>query len=74
MNNRPIDVLEESKSKKILIRLKNHTQVGGELQAFDMHLNMWLNNAEIIEEDKKETYKRLLVRGDNVVFISPSNN
>lgn len=69
--NRPIDVLDKSKGKRVMIKLKNRSEVSGELQAFDMHLNMWLNDAEITVEESTTKYGKLLVRGDNVIFISP---
>lgn len=70
--NRPIDVLDKAKGSRVIVRLKNKTEVSGELQAFDMHLNMWLNNAEVMQDETTTKFGKILVRGDNVILISPA--
>lgn len=73
-NKRPFDVLDSAKEGNVLIKLKKfggeETTVSGELQAFDKHLNVWLQNATVKGENTTE-YGRLFVRGDNVLFVSP---
>lgn len=71
VDKRPIDVLDQAKGKRIFITLKNGKEVSGVLQAMDMHLNMWLNDAEIMDNEKKTKFGKILVRGDNVIFASP---
>jgi len=71
MTDRPIDVLNEAKGKRVLIRLKNGTKIAGILQALDLHLNMWLDEAEEIRDDKKTKLGIILVRGDNIILVSP---
>lgn len=71
VDKRPIDVLDQAKGKRIFITLKNGKEVSGVLQAMDMHLNMWLNDAEIMDKEKKTKFGKILVRGDNVIFASP---
>jgi small nuclear ribonucleoprotein (snRNP)-like protein len=72
---RPFDVLDSSKDGNVLIQLKgysgNEVTVSGELQAFDKHLNVWLNNASVKKEDGTTQYGKLFLRGDNVLFVSP---
>ena len=68
---RPIDVLNNAKGKRVLIRLKSGIEISGILQAMDLHLNMWLDNAEQTTEDKKTRLGTVLVRGDNILFVSP---
>ncbi|MBI5347060.1 MAG: hypothetical protein HZB66_00430 [Candidatus Aenigmarchaeota archaeon] len=68
---RPIDVLTGAKGKRVLIQLKRGTEISGILHAMDLHLNMWLEDAEQIEEDKKTKLGTILVRGDNILFVSP---
>jgi len=74
-NRRPFDVLDDSKQGNVLVKLKGYsgsnTTVSGELQAFDKHLNIWLNNASVKTEDGQTDYGKLFVRGDNVLFVSP---
>ncbi|MBW6451946.1 MAG: small nuclear ribonucleoprotein [DPANN group archaeon] len=74
MNNRPIDILEKSKGKRVMIKLRNMTNVSGEIKAYDLHLNMWLDNAKITDTNtniEKEVGK-ILIRGDNITYIAPS--
>ncbi|MFB6292326.1 MAG: LSM domain-containing protein [Candidatus Nanohaloarchaea archaeon] len=68
---RPLDVLDRAKGDRVIAKLKNGSTVTGELNAFDLHLNMWLENASVDGEDGKTDYGKLLVRGDNVIIVSP---
>ena len=68
---RPIDVLNNAKGKRVLIKLKRGTEISGILQAMDLHLNMWIEDAEITAEEKKTRLGTLLVRGDNIIYVSP---
>ena len=68
---RPIDVLNNAKGKRVLIKLKRGTEITGMLQALDLHLNMWLEDAEIISEEEKTKIGTTLVRGDNILYVSP---
>ena len=72
---RPFDVLDSSKDGNVLVQLKGYsgskTTVSGELQAFDKHLNIWLENASVKTEDGTTQYGKLFLRGDNVLFVSP---
>jgi len=69
--DRPIDVLNNAKGKRVLIRLKNKMEISGILQAMDLHLNMWLEDAEQITETEKIKLGTVLVRGDNVLYVAP---
>jgi len=56
----------------VLVRLKGAREFRGELQGYDIHMNLVLNNVEEFKEN--EVLRRLgsvVVRGDNIVFISP---
>lgn len=70
MIDRPIDALDKAKGKKVFLRLKNGDEISGTLKALDLHLNIWLENAEIQGENKKK-FQSLLVRGDNILYASP---
>ena len=71
MEKRPLDVLNTGKGKRIVIILKNGRSVTGLLEAFDIHLNMWLNDAEVSEAEVTTKYGKLLVRGDSIIYASP---
>lgn len=75
-NKRPFDVLDGAKEGNVLIKLKKfggkETTVSGELQAFDKHLNIWLKDARVKDQEEGTTeFTKLFVRGDNVLFVSP---
>ncbi len=68
---RPIDDLNNAKGKRVLIKLKRGPEISGILQAMDLHLNMWLENAEQISEEQKTKLGTILIRGDNILYVSP---
>lgn len=71
--SRPLDMLNDARNKRVIVDLKNGTQVIGELKAFDIHINTVLHNAE--ERKNGETTRKLgkvFIRGDTIIFISPS--
>ena len=71
---RPIDVLNNAKGKRVLIKLKNGTEISDQLQAMDLHLNMWLESADQTFNDKTTKLGTVLVRGDNILYVSPEKS
>ena len=72
MSGRPFDFLIDSIVKEVLINLKENMTVRGKLVAFDVHMNLVLEKAETLENNEPKTkYGKLMVRGDNVLMISP---
>ena len=71
---RPLDLLNNSKGKEILVQLKNDRQLVGTLLAFDIHINIVLDNAKEIENNEhKRSIGLTFLRGDTIIFISPSS-
>ncbi|HUI85916.1 MAG TPA: LSm family protein [Nitrososphaerales archaeon] len=67
-----VRVLDESLGKIVLIKLKGGKVIRGVLQGFDQHMNLSLDNAEdILEDGKSNPLGTLIVRGDNIIMISP---
>lgn len=67
-----IKVLNESLGKLVLIKLKGGKVIRGILQGFDQHMNLLLSESEeILEEGKTNNLGTIIVRGDNVIMISP---
>ncbi|MEM0075189.1 MAG: LSm family protein [Conexivisphaerales archaeon] len=65
-------VLNESVGKVVLIKLKGGRVIRGNLQGFDQHMNLILESSEeMLAEGKTNQLGTIIVRGDNVVLISP---
>ena len=70
---RPLDALNQSRGKRVLVELKNKRQITGTLKAFDIHINIVLDDAE--ERENGEILRKLgnvFVRGDMIVLVSPA--
>ena len=71
---RPLDLLNQSKGKEVLIQLKGDRQFVGTLLAFDMHINVALDNAkEMVNGEVKKNIGLTFLRGDTIIFISPAS-
>ncbi len=72
MGNRPLDVLNKALDSPVVVKLKGTREFRGTLIGYDMHLNLVLNDAqELIDGETTREIKSLVVRGDNVVYVSP---
>lgn len=72
MGNRPLDLLNEALNRPVIVRLKGQREFRGELMGYDIHMNLVLDNAEELSDG--EVLRKLgtvVVRGDNVVYVSP---
>ncbi len=71
---RPLDLLNQSKGKEVLIQLKGDRQFVGTLLAFDMHINVALDNAKEVQDGAvKKNIGLTFLRGDTIIYISPAN-
>jgi len=71
---RPLDLLNNAKGKEILVQLKNDKQLVGTLLAFDIHINIVMDNAkEIKNNEVARNIGLTFLRGDTIIFISPSS-
>ncbi|MAH21506.1 MAG: RNA-binding protein [Thaumarchaeota archaeon] len=67
-----VKILDESVGNVVLINLKGGKVIRGNLQGFDQHMNLVLEDSEELSEDNKTNgLGTIVVRGDNVVMISP---
>lgn len=70
---RPFDVLNSALGGSVLLKLKGGVEVRGTMISYDVHMNIVLENAEQLEGGEvKRKLGTMLVRGDNIVFISPA--
>ena len=70
---RPLDTLNQARGKNVVVELKNGKILTGKLNAFDIHINTVLENAE--ERENGETKRKLgtvFIRGDTIILISPA--
>jgi len=69
---RPLDALNAARNKRVIVELKNGKQYVGTLNAFDIHINVVLDNSE--ERSNNEVVRKLgtvFLRGDAIILISP---
>jgi len=69
---RPLDLLNNSKNKEVSVNLKGGKQFIGTLLAFDIHINLVLDNVKEMENgETKKSLGLTFLRGDTIIFISP---
>ncbi len=69
-----LKILSKSLGNTVLVRLRGGKLLRGILQGYDQHMNLVLEEAEEISNENS-TQKRLgmiVIRGDNVMMISPT--
>jgi len=72
MNEMTAKILEESLEKFVLVRLRRGKKLRGKLKGFDQHLNLLLEEtADITNAEKTRKLGTIILRGDNVIIISP---
>lgn len=69
---KPLDVLQQSLHKRVLVEMKGGESFRGILDAYDQHLNLVLSSVEQVDHDTSSGRPGVtLLRGDSIVFISP---
>ncbi len=63
-------LMNNSKDKIVLIKLRNTQSIQGILKEFDIHMNLTLEDAEDVSNEKPEKLGTILVRGDNILAVS----
>ena len=70
---RPLDVLNRALDSSVFVSLKGSRTFRGKLSGFDIHVNLVLEDAEELQgSEAVKRYGTMVIRGDNVVFISPA--
>ena len=71
--SRPLDALNKSRNKRVIVELKNGRQYVGNLHAFDIHINVVLEEAEErVDGEIKRKIGVVFIRGDTIILISPA--
>ena len=69
---RPIDLLNDSRNKRIMVELKNGKQFIGSLKAFDIHINIVLSETEeYVDGELKRKLGTAFLRGDTIILVAP---
>jgi len=70
---RPFDILNSSLNNTVVIGLKGGVEFRGVMVAYDVHMNVVLENAEqMVNGEVKRGMGTILLRGDSVIYVSPS--
>lgn len=67
---KPLDALGDLMGNQVLVRLKNGLEIRGKLMAFDIHINLVLNDAEFKEADVERKFNTMFLRGDMILFVA----
>jgi small nuclear ribonucleoprotein len=69
---KPLAVLNKSINQQVIVELKGKRGYRGILDGYDPHMNLVLRNAEEIHDNEvRRKLESIIVRGDNVIYISP---
>lgn len=69
---KPLTVLSQAANKNVIVELKGSREYRGILDGYDPHMNVVLRNTEEYHEGQlAKRHKVVIVRGDNVIYISP---
>ncbi len=71
---KPLDVLNKALKSPVIVRIRGGREFRGTLEGYDLHMNLVLSDAEELSNDAavKNFTGEILMRGDNVVYISPT--
>jgi small nuclear ribonucleoprotein len=63
-------LMNNSKNKSVSLRLRNNKTIKGNLLDFDVHMNLTLDDAEDVTDEKTQKLGKILLRGDNILAVS----
>ena len=67
---RPLTTLQKNTKKSVIVRLKNDVEYKGKIDSVDSYMNLIMSDAEEVKDGKTvEKYGRVILRGNNVLFI-----
>lgn len=69
---KPLSLLNQKINSKVIVDMKSNREYRGILDGYDPHMNIVLRNAEeFINKESQRKMDIAVVRGDNVIYISP---
>ena len=71
---RPLTTLQKNTNKSVIVRLKNDVEYKGKIVSVDSYMNLIMTDAEELRGGKTvEKFGRVILRGNNVLFIKLEN-
>jgi len=71
---RPLTTLQKNTKKSVIVRLKNDVEYKGKIDNVDSYMNLIMSDAQELNDGKTvEKYGRIILRGNNVLFIKLEN-
>jgi len=71
---RPLTTLQKHTKKDVTVRLKNDVEYKGKIDNVDPYMNLIMTDAEELRDGKTaEKFGRIILRGNNVLFIKLEN-
>ena len=71
---RPLTILQKNVKKTVIVRLKNEVEYKGKMDNVDSYMKLIMTDAEELQDGKAiASYGRVIVRGNNVLFIKLEN-
>jgi len=71
--DKPLKILHASLNNRVMVELRGGRGYHGTLDGYDVpHMNLVLKNAEeILKGESGTKHNLIIVRGDNIIFVSP---
>lgn len=71
---RPLATLQKGTKRQVTVRLKNEVEYKGKMDDVDPYMNLIMTDAEELHDDRVvANFGRVIVRGNNVLFIKLEN-
>ena len=73
-SKRPLTVLQKNTKKDVIVTLKSGVEYRGKMENVDSYMNLIMTDAEEVNQGKTVgKFGRVIVRGNNVLFIKLEN-
>jgi len=71
--DKPLKILHASLNNRVMVELRSGRSYHGTLDGYDVpHMNLVLKNVEeIIKGESISKNNTIIVRGDNIIYVSP---
>ena len=74
ISKRPLTVLQKNTKKDVIVTLKSGVEYRGKMENVDSYMNLIMTDAEELNQGKIiGKFGRVIVRGNNVLFIKLEN-